>query len=105
MTSQSEQEVIVALLEQQEAMLSELRWAYAQLERLQDTEVAQLKQRVAELEEAMAKAESNKLIPDLGFAAKTRKRVEFTLQHPDRAARVARQKLSRVAKKAGFPRS
>lgn len=105
MTSQSEQEVIVALLEQQEAMLSELRWAYAQLERLQDTEVAQLKQRVAELEEAMAKAESNRLIPDLGFAAKTRKRVEFTLQHPDRAARVARQKLSRVAKKAGFPRS
>lgn len=105
MTSQSEQEVIVALLEQQEAMLSELRWAYAQLERLQDTEVAQLKQRVAELEEAMAKAESHRLIPDLGFAAKTRKRVEFTLQHPDRAARVARQKLSRVAKKAGFPRS
>lgn len=105
MTSQSEQEVIVALLEQQEAMLSELRWAYAQLERLQDTEVAQLKQRVAELEEAMAKAESSRLIPDLGFAAKTRKRVEFTLQHPDRAARVARQKLSRVAKKAGFLRS
>ncbi len=105
MTSQSEQDVIAALLQQQEAMLSELRWAYAQLERLQDADIAQLKQRVAELEEAMAKAESSRLIPDLGFAAKTRKRVEFTLQHPDRAARVARQKLSRVAKRAGFPRS
>lgn len=104
MTSQSEQDVIVALLEQQEAMLRELRWAYAQLERLQDTDIVQLKQRVAELELAMAKAESRKLIPDLGFAAKTKKRVEFTLQHPDRAARVARQKISRVAKKAGFPR-
>lgn len=105
MTSQSEQDVIVALLEQQEAMLSELRWAYAQLERLQDTDIAELKQRVAELEEGMAKAESSKLIPDLGFAAKTKRRVEFTLQHPDRAARVARQKLSRVAKKAGIARS
>lgn len=100
-------EVIVELLTQHQALLTELRWAYDQLERVQEVDIAALKQRVSELEQRRPARTSSKAV-STSASAKLRKRVEFTLAHPDKAVRVAGRKISRpfgqVARRAGLDR-
>lgn len=105
--SENTREVVVELLKQHQALLTELHWAYGQLERVQEVDIAALKQRVSELEDHRPGGKDSRAASAAG-SSKTRKRVEFTLQHPDKAARAAGRKLSRpferVARRAGFNR-
>lgn len=131
-------EVVMALLTQQEALLAELRWAYDELERTQDSELVQLKARLARLEEqagltgdaaaasgasgargaaasagtsgsaGTAGAAASSLSSLSSFAARTRRRVELSIQDPDRAVREAgrrlRRPVARIARRAGISR-
>lgn len=95
--TQNTQDVVVALLRQQEALLTELRWAYDQLERVQDAELTELRERVAQLESRKRTVAPAQTTASLGsFAQKTRRRVEFTLQEPRLAARAAKRKLKKI---------
>lgn len=127
------QEVVMALLTQQEALLAELRWAYDELERTQDSEIVQLKSRLARLEEqaglapdapgasgastatgasgsagSAGSAGSSSLSSLSAFAARTRRRVELSLQDPERAVREAgrrlRRPIDRIARRTGASR-
>ncbi|MCH8571313.1 hypothetical protein LSI54_08085 [Nesterenkonia sp. AY15] len=96
----SPEEVVVALLRQQETLLAELSWAYEQLERSQESEIAALRSRVSSLEYRVAKKLKGRSIPqnDTGrpassFLTDTRKRVDFTIRHPRRAIRAAERRL------------
>lgn len=105
--SENTREVLVELLTQHQALLTELRWAYDQLERVQEVDVASLKQRVSELEQRRPGRKTAQAA-SASVSSRMRKRVEFTLQHPDKAVRVAGRKLARpfeqVARRAGFER-
>ncbi|MCH8561230.1 MULTISPECIES: hypothetical protein [unclassified Nesterenkonia] len=105
--SENTREVVVELLTQHQALLTELRWAYDQLERVQEVDIAALKQRVSELEQRRPARKTAKAA-SASASSRMRKRVEFTLQHPDKAVRVAGRKLARpfeqVARRAGFDR-
>ncbi|MCH8565394.1 hypothetical protein LTH96_06620 [Nesterenkonia sp. LB17] len=105
--SENTREVVVELLKQHQALLSELHWAYGQLERVQEVDIAALKQRVSELEQRRPGGKTSRAT-SVTASSKLRKRVEFTFQHPDKAARAAGRKLSRpfeqVARRAGFSR-
>ncbi|GAA1109510.1 hypothetical protein [Nesterenkonia jeotgali] len=105
--SEDTREVLVELLTQHQALLTELRWAYGQLERLQEVDIAALKQRVSELEQRRSRGKTA-LAASATASSKMRKRVEFALQHPDKAARAAGRKLSRpferAARRAGLSR-
>lgn len=105
--SENTREVVVELLTQHQALLTELRWAYDQLERVQEVDIAALKQRVSELEHRSSSRKSAKAVSATA-TSKLRKRVEFTLHHPDKAVRVAGRRLARpfeqVARRAGFER-
>ncbi|MBO0596098.1 hypothetical protein I2485_11670 [Nesterenkonia sp. E16_7] len=105
--SENTREVVVELLRQHQALLTELRWAYDQLERVQEVDIAALKQRVSELEQRSSSRKSARAASATA-TSKLRKRVEFTLHHPDKAVRVAGRKLARpfeqVARRAGFER-
>lgn len=100
-------EVVVELLTQHQALLTELRWAYDQLERVQEVDIAALKQRVSELEQRRPARKAGKTA-SASATSRMRKRVEFTLQHPDKAVRVAGRKLARpfeqVVRRAGLDR-
>lgn len=105
--AEDSRDVILELLRQHQALLTELRWAYGQLERVQEVDIAALKQRVSELEQRSPGGKAD--VPASQTASsKIRKRVEFTLQHPDRAARAAGRKLTKpfgqVTRRAGFNR-
>ncbi|GAB3178940.1 hypothetical protein GCM10027060_05810 [Nesterenkonia halophila] len=129
-TQDRSHEVVMALLTQQEALLAELRWAYDELERTQDSEIVQLKSRLARLEEqaglalgasgaqgsqgaqgtaasVVASGSSGSATPS-SFAARTRRRVELSLQDPDRAVREVgrrlRRPVGRIARRAGISR-
>lgn len=98
----SPEDVVVALLRQQETLLAELSWAYEQLERSQESEIAALRSRVSSLEYRVAKKLKGRSAPerDLGpaspsFLTDTRKRLDFTLRHPRRAVRAAERRLRR----------
>ncbi|WP_010524646.1 hypothetical protein [Nesterenkonia sp. F] len=126
-TQDGTHEVVMALLTQQEALLAELRWAYDELERTQEVEIVQLKSRLARLEEqaglasdvpgASASSASTGSSGSSGssgsaavssFAARTRRRVELSVQDPDRAVREAgrrlRRPIGRIARRAGISR-
>ncbi|GAA3287761.1 hypothetical protein [Nesterenkonia halobia] len=123
-TQDRSQEVVMALLTQQEALLAELRWAYDELERTQDSEIVQLKSRLARLEEQAGLAPgaqgasgasattgasgSSGSAASSSFAARTRRRVALSLQDPDRAVREAgrrlRRPIGRIARRAGISR-
>lgn len=98
----SPEEVVVALLRQQETLLAELSWAYEQLERSQESEIAALRSRVSSLEYRVAKKLKGRSAPpsSSGPAApshviSTRKRMNFALRHPRRAIRAAERRLRR----------
>lgn len=100
-------EVVVELLKQHQALLVELRWAYGQLERVQEVDISGLKQRVSELEQRRPGTMTAKAA-SASTTSKFRKRMEFTLRHPDMAARAAGRKLRRplgqAARRSGFSR-
>ena len=95
-------QVVVALLQQQETLLAELSWAYEQLERSQQSEIAELRSRVSSLEYRVAKKGKGQSIPPNhagsirpSFLSVTRKRVDFTVRHPQMAMKAARRRLRR----------
>ncbi|MBE1513405.1 hypothetical protein [Nesterenkonia halotolerans] len=105
--SQDTRDLVLSLLQQQQALLQELRWAYDQLERVQEVDLAQLRARVTELEEGGSSL-SSALPTPLSLSTSARKKLQFSVQHPDRAVRAAGRKLRRplgqVARKAGISR-
>lgn len=103
-------EVVMALLKQQEALLAELRWAYDQLERTEESEIVALKARVAQLEEqSSGRTSSGSLVRGTTtVAARTRRRLALSWQDPDRAVRLVgrrlRRPIGRLARRAGISR-
>lgn len=98
----SPEDVVVALLRQQETLLAELSWAYEQLERSQDSEITALRSRVSSLEYRVANKLKGRSGPQSSTGptapahmAGTRKRVNFALRHPLRAIRIAERRLRR----------
>ncbi|MGJ9371534.1 hypothetical protein [Nesterenkonia sp. CF4.4] len=96
----SPEEVVVALLRQQETLLAELSWAYEQLERSQESEIAALRSRVSSLEYRVAKKLKGRSAPqnDTGPVApphstSARKRLDFAIRHPRRAISAAERRL------------
>lgn len=94
------EEVVTALLRQQEALLAELSWAYDQLERSQESELTEIRSRMNQLEYRVARTNKGRPIPvdqegseRSGWLASTRKRVEFSVRNPRRALRIAERRL------------
>ena len=88
------------LLRQQETLLAELSWAYEQLERSQESEIAALRSRVSSLEYRVAKKLKGRSAPqnEAGPVAQPRSRsartrLDFALRHPRRAIRAAERRL------------
>ena len=99
----SSEDVVVTLLRQQETLLAELSWAYEQLERSQESEIAALRARVSSLEYRVAKKLKGRSAPKAdteqsspSYLASTRKRVDFAIRHPRRAIRAAERRLRRL---------
>lgn len=98
----SPEQVVVALLRQQESLLSELNWAYEQLERSQEQELVDIKARVTQLERQASKTGGGRFLPATGageapsgLIAVTRKRVEFSIRNPRKALKLAERRLRR----------
>jgi len=94
------EEVVTALLQQQETLLAELSWAYEQLERSQESDLAEVRARLSQLEYRVARSGKGRALPAEqegssapGWFAGTRKRVEFTVRYPRRAIRLAERRL------------
>ncbi|MDS2172427.1 MULTISPECIES: hypothetical protein [unclassified Nesterenkonia] len=112
--SEDARDVIVALLGQQEALLAELRWAYDQLERTQEADIAELRSRVAKLEHRVAARRQAPTPPVTGSspdespASRMRRRLESAVQDPERTVRAAsrrvRRQVGKVARRAGISR-
>lgn len=99
--SQETQDLVVALLRQQETLLTELRWAYDQLERVNDFELTELRERVTRLEgkkRITAPAESTASL--VSVAQKTKRRVQFAIQEPWLATQAAKRRLKNLVRKA-----
>ncbi|GAA1142972.1 hypothetical protein [Nesterenkonia lutea] len=94
------EEVVTALLRQQKALLAELSWAYNQLERSQESDLAEIRSRLSQLEYRLAKSGKGRALPasedgspSTSWFAGTRKRVEFTVRNPRKALRLAERRL------------
>ena len=94
------EEVLTELLQQQKTLLAELSWAYEQLERFQETDLAEIRSRLHQLEYQVSRSgKARFLSPDSetsaapGWLASTRKRVEFTVRNPKKALRIAERRL------------
>ncbi|WP_218219773.1 hypothetical protein [Nesterenkonia sp. Act20] len=98
----SPEQVVVALLRQQESLLSELSWAYEQLERSQEQELVEIKSRVNQLERQVSKTGGGRFLPATlageapsGLIAVTRRRLEFSIRNPRKALKLAERRLRR----------
>ncbi|GAB3193414.1 hypothetical protein GCM10027061_25840 [Nesterenkonia suensis] len=101
--------MIVALLGQQEALLAELRWAYDQLERTQESDISELRSRVTRLEHRLtadrqttaASPKSSAQASSESRAGRVLRRVESAVHDPERALRAATRRVRREVGRVG----